>query len=148
MSFVSVGWLWMYFGAALMLMELLTPGFVIFFFGLSAMTVGLVRFAVGDVFTLSWQLAAFSVFALVYLLLLRKWVTGVFTGFSATSRTDFGHESVGRLGKVTAAIAPGRPGRVLVGDSEWTAVAEAAIGVGGDVKVIAQENLTLKVEEC
>ena len=28
--------MWLYFGAFLMLMELLAPGFVIFFFGLSA----------------------------------------------------------------------------------------------------------------
>ena len=49
----SCAWLWLYFGAFLMLMELLAPGFVVFFFGLSASTVGLCRFAMGESFTLT-----------------------------------------------------------------------------------------------
>ena len=74
MSMFSCGWLWLYAGAILMLMEILAPGFVIFFFGLAAATVGLVRFAVGDAFTLTWQLAAFSALSIVYILVLRRWV--------------------------------------------------------------------------
>ena len=42
---LGAGWLWMYLGAFLMLLEIVSPGFVIFFFGLSASTVGLMRFA-------------------------------------------------------------------------------------------------------
>ena len=143
---MSCGWIWMYVGAFLMLAELLTPGFVIFFFGLSAMTVGALRFIVGDALSLSWQLALFSGLALVYLLLLRKWVTGVFSGFSVTSKTDFGNEAIGRVGKVTEPIEPPKSGRVLLGDAEWTAVADAAIAVGAYVRVISQNNLTMKVE--
>ena len=40
MSMFSCGWLWLYAGAILMLMEILAPGFVIFFFGLAAATAG------------------------------------------------------------------------------------------------------------
>ena len=143
---MSCGWIWMYVGAFLMLAELLTPGFVIFFFGLSAMTVGALRFIVGDALSLSWQLALFSGLALVYLLLLRKWVTGVFSGFSVTSKTDFGNEAIGRVGKVTEPIEPPKSGRVLLGDAEWTAVADVALAAGADVRVISQNNLTMKVE--
>ena len=35
----SCGWLWLYAGVGLMLAELLAPGFVVFFFGLSAASV-------------------------------------------------------------------------------------------------------------
>ena len=35
MDFLSAGWIWLYVGAGLMLAEILTPGFVMFFFGLS-----------------------------------------------------------------------------------------------------------------
>ena len=55
----------MYIGAFLMLGELLAPGFVIFFFGLSAATVGACRFAFGEAFTATWQLAAFSAFSIL-----------------------------------------------------------------------------------
>ena len=40
MDFLSAGWMWLYVGAGLMLAEILMPGFVVFFFGLSAATLG------------------------------------------------------------------------------------------------------------
>ena len=143
----SSGWLWMYFGAFLMLMELMAPGFVIFFFGLSAATVGLLWFALGDAFTLTWQLAAFSAFSILYLVVLRRWLKSVFTGAKGMSASDFENEYVGRVGKVTAAIEPPLAGRVEIGDAEWTAESAAPIAVGANVKVISQNNLTMKVEE-
>ena len=55
---LTCAWLWIYAGAALMLLELVAPGFVLCFFGLSAATVGVLRFAFGEAFTPTWQLAA------------------------------------------------------------------------------------------
>lgn len=143
---MSCGWIWLYVGAFLMLAEIVVPGFVLFFFGLSAMTVGLLRFVFGEGFSLAWQLAAFSAFSLAYLLLLRKWVTGIFSGFSVTSKTDFGHETVGRTGRITKAIRPPLTGRVMIGDAEWTAAASVPIDEGADVRVVSQDNLTMTVE--
>ena len=143
----SCEWLWLYFGAFLMLMELLAPGFVVFFFGLSASTVGLCRFAFGDAFTLTWQLAAFSAFSILYLVVLRRWLKKLFTGGRVETKTDFDNEYVGRTGRVTAAIDPPLAGRVVIGDAEWTAVADVPIAVGSDVKVVYNRNLTMKVEE-
>lgn len=145
MNFMSCAWLWMYLGAVLMLMELMAPGFVIFFFGLSAATVGLVRFAFGDAFDLTWQLAAFSAFSILYLVFLRRWVQKVFAGKVVAEGTDFENENVGRLGKVTEAINPPLTGRVMLGDAEWTAEADVAIQAGSDVRVVSQNNLTVKV---
>lgn len=139
-------WIWMYIGAFLMLAELLMPGFVIFFFGLSAATVALIRFALGDSFTLMWQLAAFSFFAILYLALLRRLMKRLFTGDTETSPVDFGKESVGRIGRVVEAIEPPKSGRVMIGDAAWTAVSGAPIAAGADVRVVAQENLTMRVE--
>lgn len=135
----------MYLGAILMLLELLAPGFVIFFFGLSASTVGICRFAFGEAFDLTWQLAAFSLFSIVYLVFLRRWMKKVFYGAVETSRADFQNENIGRQGKVTVAVNPPLAGRVLVGDAEWNAVSEAPLAVGADVRVVAQDNLTMKV---
>lgn len=135
----------MYLGAILMLLELLAPGFVIFFFGLSASTVGICRFAFGEAFDLTWQLAAFSLFSIVYLVFLRRWMKKVFYGAVETSRSDFQNENIGRQGKVTVAVNPPLAGRVLVGDAEWNAVSEAPLAVGADVRVVAQDNLTMKV---
>ena len=136
----------MYIGAFLMLAELLLPGFVIFFFGLSAATVALLRFMFGDSFTLMWQLAAFSFFAILYLALLRRLMKKIFAGNMETSSMDFGQESVGRIGRVVEAIEPPKTGRVEIGDAEWTAAADVPIAAGVDVKVVAQDNLTMRVK--
>ena len=146
MNFLSCAWIWMYLGAVLMLMELMAPGFVIFFFGLSASTVGLLRFAFGESFDTTWQLAAFSVFSVLYLVFLRRWVQKVFTGKVETSSADLDNENVGRIGKVTAAINPPLTGRVMLGDAEWTAEAASPMEAGANVRVVSQRNLTVKVE--
>ena len=144
---LSCAWLWIYAGAALMLLELIAPGFILCFFGLSAATVGVLRFVFGEAFTLTWQLATFSVFSVLYIVILRRYLKRVFVGGKVETKTDFDNESVGRVGKLTAAIRPPLTGRVMLGDSEWTAESERPIEVGADVRVVAQQNLTMKVEE-
>ena len=143
---ITCAWLWIYAGAALLLLELVVPGFVLCFFGLSAATVGVLRFAFGEVFSPNWQLAAFSVFSILYILILRRYLKKVFVGGKVETKTDFDNESVGRMGKVVEAIRPPLAGRVMLGDAEWTAVADRTIDVGTNVKVVAQSNLTMRVE--
>jgi membrane protein implicated in regulation of membrane protease activity len=147
MDFLGAGWIWLYIGAGLMLAEILTPGFVMFFFGLSAATVGVLVLFLPDTFhlTMMWQLALFSFFSLVYLVTLRRYVKNVFWGDNGTSRalTD---EFTGRLGEVTKDLPPDLPGRVVVGDAEWDATAAVPIVAGTRVKVLSRRNLTLTVE--
>ena len=142
---LTCAWLWIYAGAALMLLELIAPGFILCFFGLSAATVGVLRFAFGEAFTPTWQLAAFSAFSILYIVLLRQYLKKVFVGGKVETKTDFDNESVGRIGQVTTAINPPLSGRILLGDAEWTAEADEPIAVGANVKVVAQSNLTMKV---
>ena len=146
MNFLSAGWIWLYIGGFLMLAELLAPGFVVFFFGLAAATVGLFVMALPESFHvgLAWQLALFSFFSVLYLVTLRRYVKSVFLG-DTEENNQLNGEYVGRLGKVVSAIRPEVPGRVLVGDAEWTASADAPIDAGVEVKVVAQKNLTLTV---
>lgn len=142
----GIGWLWLYFGAFLMLMEFFAPGFVIFFFGLSAATVGVIRMAAGDAFSSTWQVAAFSGFSVLYLVLLRRWVKGVFTGARTDAGLSSGGDYIGRAGKVVTAIEPPHCGRVMIGDAEWNAVSDDKLEAGSDVRVVRQENLTMVVE--
>ena len=142
---LTCAWLWVYAGSALMLLELIAPGFILCFFGLSAATVGVLRFAFGEAFTPTWQLAAFSAFSILYIVLLRQYLKKVFVGGKVETKTDFDNESVGRIGQVTTAINPPLAGRILLGDAEWTAEADEPIAVGANVKVVAQQNLTMRV---
>ena len=94
----TCAWLWLYAGAFLMLMELLAPGFVLFFFGLSAGTVGLCRFAFGEAFGPTWQIAAFSAFSSLYLVVLRRWMKKTFFGKSVEAGADFSTSSLAAPG--------------------------------------------------
>ena len=143
---MSIGWLWLYLGAFLMVMELFAPGLVIFFFGLSAATVGVIRMVAGEAFSSTWQMVAFSFFSVIYLVLLRRWLKSVFTGGRTDAAKAQGGDYAGRTGKVVASIEPPHAGRVLIGDSEWNAVADEPLQVGADVKVVRQENLTMVVD--
>ena len=144
MDFTAAAWIWLYIGAFLMLAEIVSPGFVIFFFGLGAATVAVCKWAFPSM-TLAWQLAIFSVASIVYLLVLRRYMKRIFMGDTAES-LGLSSEYVGRLGKVVETIRPNVPGRILLGDAEWAAAAGEQIDAGAEVKVVAQDNLTMRVE--
>lgn len=147
MDFLSAGWIWLYVGAGLMLAEILTPGFVMFFFGLSAATVGLLVLLLPEPFnpSFTWQFAFFSLFSVIYLVTLRRYVKDVFLGNNGKSLA-LADEFVGRLGEAATAISADVPGRVMVGDAEWDAVSSAPIAAGAKVRVVSRKNLTFTVE--
>lgn len=144
MEFLATKWLWLYAGVILMLLEIMAPGFVIFFFGLAAATVGAVLFACP--LSPSWQLVLFTVFSIAYLCGLRRLMKGVFMGDTAGEKT-IESEYVGRVGEVVEPISAAVPGRILLGDAEWTASADVEISAGARVRVVGQRNLTLIVEK-
>ena len=144
MELLSIKWLWMYAGAVLMLLEIMAPGFVVFFFGLAAATVGLILFGVDLSGTL--QVALFSALSVLYLLTLRRFLKSIFVGDTTKSQKVDG-EYVGRVGRVVEAIRPEVPGRILLGDAEWTASATEWLAPGTEVRVVAQRNLTMSVEK-
>ena len=144
MDFLAAKWLWLYAGAFLMLAELMAPGFVVFFFGLAAATVSLLKWMFPSL-PLWGQLAAFSVLSILYLLVLRKYLKKVFTGDKQES-PSIDNEYIGRVGRVVEVVRPDVPGRILLGDAEWTAKAATRLEPGTEVRVVAQENLTLAVE--
>ena len=141
-----MGWCWLYAGAGIMLLELVSPGFVIFFFGLAAATVGLLRFAFGEPFDMTWQFSAFSVLSIIYLVFLRRFLKTVFMGKVETEKESMDDDMTGRLGEVTEEINPPSPGRVMIRDAEWTANAAGFIAAGEKVRVTGRENLTVNVE--
>lgn len=141
----ACGWLWIYAGLGLALLELVVPGFVLCFFGLAAATVGVLRLVCGAAFGATAQMAAFSILSVLYIILLRRYLKKVFVGEKGGAAQGLSDEYVGRTGTVTEAIVPPKTGRVLLGDAEWTATADAPIPAGTDVTVIAQRNLTMAV---
>lgn len=145
MDLTTAAWIWLYVGAFLMFAEILSPGFVIFFFGLGAATVAGCKWLIPSL-SLSAQVALFTVFSVVYLVVLRRFMKKLFMGDTAETQA-IESEYVGRLGKVVQPIRPGVPGRILLGDAEWSAEAAVELAIGTEVKIVAQKNLTFTVAQ-
>jgi membrane protein implicated in regulation of membrane protease activity len=135
---------WLYAGIALILFEIMTPGFVLLFFGLSALTLALVVWLAPEL-AQGWQWLLFSLLSVLYIALLRKGLQKTFSGDKEVS-DDPGREFDGKYAVVTADIAPGRPGRVEVNGTTWAAEAAQALAAGTPVRIAGKKNLTFTVE--
>jgi inner membrane protein len=136
-------WMWLAGGLALMVAELVTPsGFFIMFFGLGALTVGvLAGLGVAGATWVQWLL--FTLLSLGYLLLFRGKLQERVQA-PPPPRVD---SLVGVLAVPEGSIEPGAVGRVEVRGSSWSArnVASAPIGRGERCTVVSVDGLLLTV---
>ncbi len=135
---------WLILGIILIFVELATPGFVLMFFGMAALTVSFLTLLIPSLGqTIAWLL--FAALSVVYLLLLRKFLKRVFMGEKdAPDRLE--DSFIGKFAIVSEPIAPGKPGKVEFTGCEWEAVSDAEAAVGDRVKIIDKNNLTLIVK--
>jgi len=135
---------WLYLGVGLIIFEAMTPGLVSVFFGLSALTVGLIVLFVPLPQGVQWL--CFSALSVVYLVLLRRSLKRVFNGKVEVSAGDPDDAFTGKRAVVLEAIAPKRPGRVEFNGCAWTAESDAEVPAGASVRIRGKNNLTLNVE--
>lgn len=135
---------WLYLGIGLILLEVATPGLVSLFFGMAALSVGLLVWAFPGV-NQGFQWILFAVLSVLYLLLLRRLFKKIFSGSSEVSG-GVADEFAGKMAVVVERIEPTRPGRVEFIGSTWKAEAATAIEPGTSVRIVGKENLTLRVE--
>jgi inner membrane protein len=137
--------IWFLVGVAFFLLELATPGLVLLFFGIGAwLTAGVVLMTP---VALNTQLVLFIIASLVSLVLLRRWLKGIFSGY-VKSRQDASQQLEDLIGKhaiVKERISPKLAGRVELHGSDWTAQADQEIAAGTPVEVIGQNSIILKV---
>jgi membrane protein implicated in regulation of membrane protease activity len=146
--------IWFGIGIACFAVEMLTPHFVLMFFGLGAVAAAVFSLFAHDVVT---ELIVFSVVSLAGLLLLRSRLLGALWGrarsASAPDAAPGGQPGqsgqVGRTGVVSRDIPSGGEGEVALGGSYWRAVAGEALPEGAAVRVVghAPDNeILLRVE--
>lgn len=149
---MAVAGIWFVVGVALFVVELVSPLFVMFFFGLGAWAAG-----VAALFTdnLGVQVLVFGVASVLFLLALRRTLVRTFRGRSKLSSgaASEGLPSLnaGKSATVTRPIAPGSVGEIAVGGSYWRAVASVDLPEGAPVRVIGHvpdDELTLEVAPC
>lgn len=140
------GWFWMVAAATLFMAEVLVPGTFLMWFGLAAVIVGAVLFAVPDL-TMAWQLALFAATSAVCVAVGRQ-VWGSYKN-PPSDRPDLnerGLQYIGQSFELTEAIRDGR-GRAAVADSVWL-VKGPDLPVGTRVRVTGADGTILVVEKA
>jgi membrane protein implicated in regulation of membrane protease activity len=137
-------WIWLALGLVLMVIELATPsGFFVMFFGLGALTVGvLTRLGVAGPPWMEWLL--FTVFSIGYVLLFRGRLQQ-----RVQHRSDSNVDTlVGEVAIPRERIPPGGVGRVDLRGSTWSARNDSADAIepGRRCRVISVDNLLLSVQ--
>ncbi len=142
---MNSAYFWLAVGLVLMIAEVVTPGFILFFFGLAAVLVGLLSFIPDVAVSGTLQLLLFAVLSVATLLLLRRQMKALFTGRSRNGQSEIDDALVGRHAVVTERIAAPRDGKVEVNGVLWSATAAEDIEAGAPVEVVGREGLTLRV---
>lgn len=137
---------WLGAGLLLMLLELVVPGFVIIFFGLGALLVGLLLWAF-PAMPETTQVVLLPILSLASLLLFRRYLVKSVSNKYGEKGTNFDDNGcVGHVVKVVEAIEPGTPGKVELNGVNWSASCDASVAAGRNVRIISRAGLTLVVE--
>ncbi len=135
---------WFVIGIVLIVLELASPGLIIFFFGLGAWIVAISCLLV-DI-SLNTQLLIFLLSSIIMLILLRKRFNIIFKGKVSSLSNDDLDSWTGEKAFVIEEIKPNRIGRVEFHGSNWNAEAEDYIPTGTTVIIVGKNNITLKVK--
>jgi membrane protein implicated in regulation of membrane protease activity len=136
-------WMWLAAGLALVVAELATPGgFVIIFFGIAALVVGVLGL-LGVVNSTPFQLLLFSVLSVGMLAVLRGRLQSKLRTPSASTVDSL----IGDLAIPQERLSPGVVGRVEVRGSSWSArnTSSVTLDAGQRARVAGVDGLTLAV---
>ena len=151
LSMTGVAWSWIAAGLVLVALELVVPGFVIFFFGLGAVLTGVVLF-VAPGLSQAFQILLFSVASLVFLVTCRRFMPKSFRGRSTQAEGDPDDDEVaGAIARVAApGLKAGHEGKVEFRGTLWNARVEEGgdLEAGAEVVVVRRENLLLVVRRA
>ena len=140
---------WLIIGVMLFVLELVLPGFVLFFFATGALLTALVAWLVPAT-SVALQLALFSIASLTTLLSLRGVIQKRFFAPAATAEgedVDRQLAAPGDRGVVCSTIAPPAEGRIRYSGTSWRATADERIEEGEIVAVVRQQGLVIHVEK-
>jgi inner membrane protein len=143
---ITAAHIWIALGLVLMLLEFGLTGFFAFFFGLAALTTGVVVMAVD--LGINAQLALFTALSVVYLVALRRVFQRVFRGRLGSSPVSdqLNQDGVGETAMVVSAIIPPAAGLVEFRGTQWQARATVAIAAGSTARITGRESIVLRVE--
>jgi len=135
---------WFMIGLALFLLELVLPGFVIFFFGVGAWVTALLCLIANPGINL--QAIVFAFTSVLSLILLRKIIQKRFFYSKEELSKEVEDEFSGREAVAVNDFVPGKTGKVEFKGTSWKAESTSPIHEGDRVIIKEKENFKLIVE--
>ncbi len=144
-------WIWITAGIFLIFAEILIPGLVVIFLGISALLVGIAVYfgLIPGIFS---QAAVWLILSAVLIILIREHIARLFPSLEKKNYSSKADDLIGKSGVVIEPLAPGVTGRVRVHGTAWHARLDEAslkknISLEADARVLIthRENLLLFV---
>jgi len=136
--------IWFIIGLVLFLLELVIPGFVIFFFGVGAWITALLCLIFDPGINL--QVIVFAITSVLSLLLFRKMIQKKFFYVREDRSDAVEDEFTGKEAVAKEDIHPGDNGKVEFKGTSWKAECDSEIKAGQVVIIVRKENFKLIVE--
>lgn len=125
---------WLIIALALFVIEILTPGFVIMWFGVGALVAALL--SIFRIESLTIQIVSFVVVSLVLVILSRTIFKNVFIKNSPDMKTN-ADVVLGKIGIVTDEIDNNlSTGRILIEGQDWSARSDDSSVIAKDEKIV------------
>ncbi len=135
---------WFIIGLVLFLLELVLPGFVIFFFGVGAWLTALMCLVADPGINL--QVIVFAMTSVLSLLTFRKMIQKRFFYIREDRSNAVEDEFTGKEARAVADFGVDKRGKVDFKGTTWKAESESDIKEGQTVIILEKENFKLKVE--
>lgn len=135
---------WFIIGLVLFLLELVIPGFVIFFFGVGAWITALLCLIAEPGTNL--QVVVFAITSVLSLLIFRKMIQKKFFYVREDRSDAVEDEFTGKEARAVADFDADKRGKVDFKGTSWKAESDSEIKAGQIVIILEKENFKLKVE--
>lgn len=136
--------IWFIIGLVLFLLELVIPGFFIFFFGIGAWVTALLCLIAEP--GVNVQALVFATTSVLSLVALRRMIQRRFFDTKDNLSEAVEDEFTGREATATTAILPGKKGKVEFKGTSWNAESESAVNEGETVIITRKDNFNLFVK--
>lgn len=136
--------IWFIIGLVLLLLELVMPGFVIFFFGIGAWITALLCLFTNP--SINVQVVVFALTSVAALLIFRKMIQNKFIYSKDDKSEAVEDEFTGKEAVAVADFGPDKKGKVEFKGTSWKAESESDIKAGQTVIIIEKDNFKLIVE--
>lgn len=121
--------IWLTVAISLMVAELIVPGGIVIFLGLSAMIVSGLLYSEW-IISLTHALIAWFIVSIIFMFFVRSLFMKYFEGDSLVQEVDEDIQLIGKEVEVIEDVSPDMQGRIRMRDTTWVATSEETINQG------------------